>query len=64
VEFYLLEFQVGIFLGPYTLQCSDFWYEFSEQRNSWEKKLGKSELEREYCRSIDSKISDFDNTLQ
>lgn len=54
-NYHLIEFQSGLFLGPYTLQCSDYWYEYTEN-NSWDKKMGKSELEKEYCRSVHFKI--------
>jgi hypothetical protein len=57
-DFHLIEFQVGVFIGPYALQFSDHWYEFSVSDNLWKKISGESELEKEYCRAIHSKISE------
>ncbi|WP_019679570.1 hypothetical protein [Ruminococcus flavefaciens] len=49
IKFHLIEFQM-IHHGPYTLQASDGWYEYSD--SEWKYIKGKSNLEEEVARSI------------
>ncbi len=51
--YHLFEFQF-IHLGPYALQASESWFEYDH--GAWVKKFGKSNLEEEFCRSINSYI--------
>ena len=48
-NYHLIEFQM-IHLGPYTLQRSNYYFIWKE--NKWERINGKSDLEEEFCRSI------------
>jgi hypothetical protein len=61
INYHLIEFQIGVFLSPYPLERSEYWYEFTEDNNSWNKILGKSEVEQEYCRSMHLKINNIIN---
>jgi len=45
-NYHLLEYQC-VHFGPYTLQFSNYWFEHND--NKWEKILGKSILEEEFC---------------
>ncbi|WP_010249564.1 hypothetical protein [Myroides injenensis] len=51
----LIEFQFGIFLGPYALQASKGWYSY--ENGKWVFNEGKSNLETEYCNAILEKIA-------
>lgn len=55
----LIEFQFGIFLGPYTLQVSDGYYKYENE--TWNYIKTKSNLEKEYCIAINEKIINFCN---
>lgn len=59
---YLIEFQCLCF-GPYTLQKSEWYFEYYEEKASWKKCMGKSDLEEEIARSyiafIEQKESSF-----
>ena len=48
-KYHLIEFQM-ISLGTYTLQASNFWHEYIDE--NWVKRIGKSDLEKEFSRSI------------
>lgn len=56
--YHLLEFQM-IHLGPYALSMSEYYY--IEKDGRWIKVPGKSDLEEEFCRSIDSFIREKGN---
>lgn len=47
--FHLIEFQM-IHLGPYTLQGSNWWYEYND--NKWVRYEGQSDLEEVFSKSI------------
>ena len=49
IKYHLIEFQM-VHHGPYTLQASDGWYEYTE--GGWIHYEGKSNLEAEFARSI------------
>lgn len=57
-RYHLLEFQM-IHLGPYTLSRSEYYH--VEKDGHWEKITGKSDLEEEFCRSIDLYIKENPN---
>jgi len=40
---HLFEYQVGVFIGPYAMQCSKYWYEYDDIRGGWLKKYEKGE---------------------
>lgn len=48
-KYHLIEFQM-ISLGTYTLQASNYWHEYIDEK--WVKQIGKSDLEEEFSRSI------------
>lgn len=48
---YLIEFQF-LFFGPHTLQYSNWYFTYDEERHGFVKVEGKSELETEYARSV------------
>lgn len=51
--YHLFEFQC-LHIGPYALQASTYWFE--SRNNTWVKFEGKSNLEQEFCRSINEFI--------
>jgi hypothetical protein len=55
-RYHLFEFQC-IHIGPYTLQASQFWYEYID--GDWVKGIGSSILEEEYCRTIHNFIKNW-----
>ena len=56
-QYHLFEFQC-IHIGPYTLQYSQYWHEYHD--GSWVKKEGRSNLEEEFCRSINEYIQQIE----
>ena len=48
---YLIEFQFICF-GPYTIQYSDWYFEYDNNCNEWKKVDGKSDIENEIGRSL------------
>ena len=48
--YHLLEFQF-VHMGPYTLSFSEYYHIWNNGR--WEKVMAKSDLEKEFCRSMD-----------
>ncbi|MCX6083314.1 MAG: hypothetical protein NTW32_27620 [Chloroflexi bacterium] len=57
-KYHLLEFQC-IHIGPYTLQASLYWYEYIN--GEWVRFTGITNLEDEYCRSINDYIKMLEN---
>ena len=57
-NYHLLEFQC-IHIGPITLQASTNWYEY--ENGNWIKNTGRSNLEEEFCRSVNEYILEGDN---
>jgi len=58
-RYHIYEFQVDVFIGPYTLQASNYWYFFDEENKKWNKIYGESELEYEYCMAVNITIERY-----
>ncbi len=48
---YIIEFQF-LYFGPYTLQYSDWYFTYDEENEKFIKVEGRSDLEKEYARSV------------